>query len=245
MEVLEGALCTARTACSTARRCSSSTTPSDSRSTSPRTSPASAACRSIWPVSKPRCSSSASGRARLPSSSMTQGMEYTRQGHRVPRLRDAQARRHGGGALRRRLVGRSPAAAASAASWCSTARRSMPSPAARLAIAACWCGTLADSSFKVEDTQKIQAEVFGHHGVVTSGELRLGDTVSAEVDIGAARMRRCSTTRRRTSCTRRCARCWATTCSRRARWWTSTRPASTSPTTGRSRPRKSARSSGW
>jgi alanyl-tRNA synthetase len=40
------------------------------------------------------------------------------------------------------------------------------------------------SSFKVEDTQKIQAEVFGHHGVVTSGELRLGHTVSAEVDMG-------------------------------------------------------------
>jgi len=39
------------------------------------------------------------------------------------------------------------------------------------------------SSFKVEDTQKIQAEVFGHHGVVTSGELRLGHTVSAEVDM--------------------------------------------------------------
>jgi alanyl-tRNA synthetase len=40
------------------------------------------------------------------------------------------------------------------------------------------------SSFKVEDTQKIQAEVFGHHGVVVSGELRLGHTVSAEVDLG-------------------------------------------------------------
>jgi alanyl-tRNA synthetase len=39
------------------------------------------------------------------------------------------------------------------------------------------------SSFKVEDTQKISAEVFGHHGVVTSGELRLGHTVSAEVDM--------------------------------------------------------------
>jgi alanyl-tRNA synthetase len=39
------------------------------------------------------------------------------------------------------------------------------------------------SSFQVEDTQKIQAEVFGHHGAVTSGELRLGHTVSAEVDL--------------------------------------------------------------
>jgi alanyl-tRNA synthetase len=39
------------------------------------------------------------------------------------------------------------------------------------------------SSFKVEDTQKIQADVFGHHGTVASGELRLGHTVSAEVDL--------------------------------------------------------------
>jgi alanyl-tRNA synthetase len=43
------------------------------------------------------------------------------------------------------------------------------------------------SSFKVEDTQKIQAEVFGHHGVVTSGELCLGHTVSAEVDMDLRR----------------------------------------------------------
>ena len=42
------------------------------------------------------------------------------------------------------------------------------------------------SSFKVEDTQKIQAEVFGHHGVVTSGELRLGHTVSARSGHGLA-----------------------------------------------------------
>ena len=37
--------------------------------------------------------------------------------------------------------------------------------------------------FNVDDTQKIQAEVFGHHGVLTAGELRIGDRVSAEVDL--------------------------------------------------------------
>ena len=37
--------------------------------------------------------------------------------------------------------------------------------------------------FKVDDTQKIQAEVFGHHGVLTAGELRIGDRVSTEVDM--------------------------------------------------------------
>jgi alanyl-tRNA synthetase len=36
--------------------------------------------------------------------------------------------------------------------------------------------------FAVEDTQKIQPEVFGHHGVVKTGELAIGDTVAAQVD---------------------------------------------------------------
>jgi alanyl-tRNA synthetase len=36
--------------------------------------------------------------------------------------------------------------------------------------------------FEVEDTLKIQAEVFGHHGVLQSGVLRVGDTVDAQVD---------------------------------------------------------------
>ncbi len=36
--------------------------------------------------------------------------------------------------------------------------------------------------FSVSDTQKIQSDVFGHHGVVKTGELRIGDTVEARVD---------------------------------------------------------------
>jgi alanyl-tRNA synthetase len=40
--------------------------------------------------------------------------------------------------------------------------------------------------FAVEDTQKIQAAVFGHHGVVKTGKLRVGDNVNARVD-GRAR----------------------------------------------------------
>jgi alanyl-tRNA synthetase len=42
--------------------------------------------------------------------------------------------------------------------------------------------------FAVHDTQKIQPDVFGHHGEVKTGELKLGDTVSAKVD-GHARAR--------------------------------------------------------
>ncbi len=39
--------------------------------------------------------------------------------------------------------------------------------------------------FAVEDTQKIQASVFGHHGVVTTGKLTVGNSVSARVDMQA------------------------------------------------------------
>jgi alanyl-tRNA synthetase len=39
--------------------------------------------------------------------------------------------------------------------------------------------------FAVEDTQKIQASVFGHHGVVKTGKLTVGNSVSARVDMQA------------------------------------------------------------
>ncbi|MDX9994897.1 MAG: alanine--tRNA ligase [Rhodocyclaceae bacterium] len=39
--------------------------------------------------------------------------------------------------------------------------------------------------FAVEDTQKIQASVFGHHGVVKTGTLKVGNGVTAKVDIQA------------------------------------------------------------
>ncbi len=40
----------------------------------------------------------------------------------------------------------------------------------------------ASGTFAVDDTQKIQADVYGHHGSVKSGVLKLGDTVDARVD---------------------------------------------------------------
>ena len=36
--------------------------------------------------------------------------------------------------------------------------------------------------FAVHDTQKVQPDVFGHHGEVKTGELRVGDIVAAQVD---------------------------------------------------------------
>jgi alanyl-tRNA synthetase len=38
-------------------------------------------------------------------------------------------------------------------------------------------------TFEVEDTQKIQAEVFGHHGTLKAGGLKVGDRVEARVEV--------------------------------------------------------------
>ncbi|CDG84790.1 alanine--tRNA ligase [Janthinobacterium agaricidamnosum] len=40
----------------------------------------------------------------------------------------------------------------------------------------------AGGQFDVEDTLKIQADVFGQHGLLSAGSLKVGDSVSAEVD---------------------------------------------------------------
>ncbi|MES2257329.1 MAG: alanine--tRNA ligase [Pseudomonadota bacterium] len=40
----------------------------------------------------------------------------------------------------------------------------------------------ANAAFEVEDTLKIQADVFGQHGVLQTGTLKVGDKVSAQVD---------------------------------------------------------------
>ncbi len=45
----------------------------------------------------------------------------------------------------------------------------------------------AQGIFAVEDTQKIQATVFGHQGVLRTGSLKVGDAVAAKVDTVARR----------------------------------------------------------
>jgi alanyl-tRNA synthetase len=59
-------------------------------------------------------------------------------------------------------------------------------------------GTLEGASgrFEVEDTQKIRADVFGHHGKLAYGTLKVGDSVTAKVDMKrrAATMRNHSAT---------------------------------------------------
>jgi alanyl-tRNA synthetase len=46
------------------------------------------------------------------------------------------------------------------------------------------CGDLkaSDGIFSVEDTLKIQSSVFGHHGVLTTGKLAVGETLQARVN---------------------------------------------------------------
>ncbi|BBP05557.1 alanine--tRNA ligase [Sulfuriferula plumbiphila] len=48
------------------------------------------------------------------------------------------------------------------------------------------------SVFVVDDTQKIQPDVFGHTGLLQSGSLKLGDTVSAQVDADARSRAACN-----------------------------------------------------
>lgn len=43
-------------------------------------------------------------------------------------------------------------------------------------------GSACLNLFRVVDTQKIQANVFGHHGDLVTGELKVGDAVGAQVD---------------------------------------------------------------
>ncbi|MCD2511956.1 alanine--tRNA ligase [Comamonas endophytica] len=56
--------------------------------------------------------------------------------------------------------------------------------------------TAAGVRFAVQDTLKLRADVFGHHGVLESGSLKVGDSVTAEVDtaLRAATMRNHSVT---------------------------------------------------
>ncbi len=55
----------------------------------------------------------------------------------------------------------------------------------------------ADSgAFQVDDTQKVRADVYGHHGTLSRGTLKVGDAVTAQVDVlaRAATMRNHSVT---------------------------------------------------
>ena len=83
--------------------------------------------------------------------------------------------------------------------------------------------------FAVEDTLKIQATVFGHHGVVKTGSLVVGQSVTARVDAPSR-----AATARNHSVThlmhKACAKCWVSMSSKRVRKSIRTRLVSTLPT---------------
>ncbi len=43
--------------------------------------------------------------------------------------------------------------------------------------------SIGSANFEVQDTQKIKADVYGHHGVLASGSLKVGDSVNAQVNL--------------------------------------------------------------
>ncbi len=73
------------------------------------------------------------------------------------------------------------------------------------------------SLFRVTDTQKKLGDLFVHIGKVESGSFKARRGRSNSSSITPAARRRAPTTRRPISCTKRCARCSATTWPRRAR----------------------------
>ena len=97
------------------------------------------------------------------------------------------------------------------------ARRSTPRAADRWATLAC---SRTDRRGSGSPTRRSSARRYGHiGGRLEHGSLKVGDMPSRPSSTPSAAMRRGSITPPRTCCTRRCARCWARTSRRRARWW--------------------------
>ena len=188
--------CIAKTACSTARPCSSSTTRSAFRSISPPTSRASAASRSISPASRPQMQQQRE-RARAASQvPHADRRRVQRPADRVPRLRHADAGQPRAGALQGRHRGRAdrrPARKRGGARPHAVLRR-VGRPGRRLAASS----SPDTARFDVQDTQKIQAEVFGHKGALQGRAPARSATRSARRSTRSCARARPTTIRRRT-----------------------------------------------
>ena len=158
------------------------------------------------------------------------GPELRRRRHALRRLRAARAERRQG---HRPVRGRHPGAAGAGrpergrGARCHAVLRRIGRPVGDTGLLE------ADGlRFAVADTLKIQAGVFGHHGVLESGTLSVGDSLLARVDA----VRRARTVRNHSATHlmhKALRRCWALTSSSAARWSIPTRPVSTSRRTRR------------
>ena len=202
---------------------SSCTTRSASRSTSRARSPRSAAARSTSTASTPRMAGAAHARQGGAQGRGRQGRRRAARAlpraarrarphrlHRAPGVRDRSAPRCAA------LVGGRERLAAGGGrhrgrAWCSTARRSTPSPAARSATPARSRRRPA-RRVRVDDTQYGAARASCcTAGEVETGTIAEGDEVVAAIDGAAPRRASAATTPRPTCCTGRCARCSART----------------------------------
>ena len=102
----------------------------------------------------------------------------------VPGLRAARGERPGGRAAQGRRARRGARARAKRARWCSTARRSTPSPAARWAIPASSTG--GRRALPRATTRRSAAPRTRTSARSTQGTIRIGDALGAQVD-GARR----------------------------------------------------------
>ncbi len=178
--------------------------------------------------------SSASARARRASSSRARSSSTPGAKTRVPRLRHAVRRGPRRRALPRRHAGAERSRRASAASSCSTETPFYAESGGQVGDRGeLTKGGACLTLFAVEDTQKIQPEVFGHHGVVKTGELKVGDTVAAQRRPRGARAHDAQPLGDAPDAQGAARGARARTSSRRARSSTRTRRASTSRTTRR------------
>ncbi len=89
--------------------------------------------------------------------------------------------------------------------------------------------TAEGMTYNVTDVQKNKGGKFMHYGKLTQGSLKVGDTVTATIDVDRRKAIMRGRTPPPTCWTRSCGPCWVTT-STRALWWSLTVCASTSPT---------------